>query len=236
MRVLLVEDEVYMARAIGEALKKSGYLVDLAHDGETGSDLAVSGMYDMVILDIMLPNKDGYGILADIRGAGIHVPVLFLTAKGELPDKIAGLDKGADDYLPKPFHMEELLARLRALGRRKPELYEEGTLHFSGTAFDPQTGRIWSEDAGEETAEELTPKESLLLESLIRARGRTLTKDQLIEKVWGWDAEAVENNVETHISLLRKKLARLGADSAVVTVRGAGYRAATEREDGKGSE
>lgn len=219
MKILMVEDEQYIAEAIAQVLKQNHYTVDLAYDGEYGLDCALSGIYDMIILDIMLPRKDGLTVLREMRANGMKTPTLLLTAKGQIEDKVYGLDCGADDYLPKPFHTDELLARLRALARRPPELNHEGTLEAGDLRFNPHT-LLLTCGTNETT---LSPKEAQLLELLIRSTNTAVSKEQIIEKLWGYDSEAGDNHVETHVSLLRKKIARLQSGVTLRTIRGAGY-------------
>ena len=220
MRVLLVEDEKYMARAVAEILKKNNYTVDLAHDGEYGLDCALSGIYDFIVLDIMLPKKDGLTILKELRGAGLETPVILLTAKGQIEDKVKGLDLGADDYLPKPFHTDELLARLRALNRRKASAFHsDGVLAFGDIRLSPHTLIL----ACEEREIQLKLKEAQILELLMVNKNQILSKDAIIEKVWGYEADAEDNHVETHVSRLRKALVRVRSHTEIRTVRGAGY-------------
>jgi len=227
MRVLMVEDEKYMARAIAEVLKKNKYSVDLAHDGQYGLDCALSGIYDMIILDIMLPKIDGFSILKEIRNQRIETPVILLTARGQVEDKVSGLDLGADDYLTKPFHADELLARLRALGRRKDGLLHDGILRFSDISLSPNTLVITSNDK----SVKLTLKESQLLELLIHNKNIIISKDMIIEKIWGFDSNVEDNHVEVHISLLRKKLSKIDSCTQIKTIRGAGYTLAAGRSD-----
>ncbi|MGO5023501.1 response regulator transcription factor [Lawsonibacter sp. LCP25S3_G6] len=219
MRILLVEDEEYMAQAVAQVLGKNNYTVDLAHDGEYGLDCALSGIYDIVILDIMLPGRSGLEILKTLRQERIAVPVLLLTAKGETEDKVTGLDLGADDYLTKPFEMQELLARLRVLARRKQEISVQNGYAFGDTHLNPYTLSLY---CGNQSFK-LTLKESQLLEMLMDARGGVISKDRIIEKVWGFDSDAEDRHVEVYISFLRKKLKALGADTSIETVRGMGY-------------
>ena len=219
MRVLIVEDEKYMARAVAEVLKKNHYSVDLAHDGEYGLDCALSGVYDMIVLDIMLPKLDGLAVLREIRKSHIDAPIILLTARGQVEDKVQGLDCGADDYLAKPFHTDELLARLRALSRRKPEFLPEALLTFGNVALSPHSLMLTAESG----KAKLTLKESQLLELLIKNVNTVISKDSIIEKVWGYDAGAEDNHVEAHISLLRKKLSGVGSSCRIKTIRGAGY-------------
>lgn len=219
MRILLVEDEKYLALAVVESLKKNHYSVDLAHDGEYGLDCALSGIYDAIILDIMLPKRDGLSVLTELRENKIDTPVILLTARDTIEDKVKGLDLGADDYLPKPFHTEELLARLRALGRRKSELLNDGVLTFGDIGLIPHTLML---SCGDREAK-LTLKESQLLEMLIKNTYAIVSKDMMIEKVWGYESDAEDSHVESHISLLRKKLSAVESHCSIRSIRGAGY-------------
>ena len=226
MKVLMVEDERDLADAVTTILQKHNFTVDNAYDGEYGLDCALTGIYDFIILDIMLPKMDGLSVLKEMRSADIKTPVLMLTAKGELRDKVHGLDSGADDYLPKPFHVDELLARLRALGRRKGELHVDGVIQINDLSFNPQTLTLTKSADGEEGDKELklTLKESQLLELLISRKGSYVSKDTIIEKLWSYDADVDDSHVESHVSLLRKKLATAGADITIKASRGIGYR------------
>ncbi|MDR3119730.1 MAG: response regulator transcription factor [Clostridiales bacterium] len=219
MRVLMIEDEVYIARAIAEVLRKNNYAVDLAHDGVYGLDCARAGIYDFILLDVMLPKLDGLSVLRQLRREGSETPVILLTAKDELSDKVAGLDSGADDYLPKPFHTDELLARLRALGRRPSDMRQGGWLSARDIELSPHK-LILRRGAVEER---LKLKEAQILELLMRNKNCILSKSTIIKKVWGFDTNANDNNVESHISLLRKKLSAIGSDNSIQTVRGVGY-------------
>ena len=219
MRILFVEDEKYIAEAIEQVLKKNNYSVDLAFDGDYGLDCVLSGIYDIIILDIMLPKMDGLSILKKIRGQNINTPILLLTARGQIEDKVQGLDSGADDYLSKPFHKEELLARLRALSRRQTELNQDGRLCFGSIELNPNTLAV---NCGK-TEVPLSLKESHILELLMKNKGLVLSKERIIEKVWGYESDADDSHVETHMSLLRKKLTGLNSDILIRTIRGAGY-------------
>jgi len=220
MKILLVEDERDLADAVSAILQKSNFAVDNAYDGEYGLDCALTGIYDLIILDIMLPKMDGLRVLRELRAAGVQTPVLMLTARGEIRDRVAGLDCGADDYLPKPFHIDELLARLRALGRRKGELLVDGIIKLGQICFNPQTLTLIY--GGREIC--LTLKESQLLELLVSRRGAYVSKDIIIEKVWSYDADVQDSHVESQVSLLRKKLAAAGGELSVKASRGIGYR------------
>lgn len=219
MRILMVEDEKYMAKAVAEILKKNHYTVDLVHNGEDGLDHALSGIYDIIILDIMLPKKDGLTILKEVRKAGIDTPVILLTAKVQIEDKVKGLDFGADDYLPKPFHTDELLARLRALNRRKPGFINDGILSFADLKLAPNT--LVLSCNGHEI--KLKLKEAQILELLITNRNQILSKNTIIERIWGYNADAEDNHVEIHISRLRKAISQIQSHASIRVIRGVGY-------------
>lgn len=228
MKVLYVEDEKNMARAVAQVLKKNNYSVDLAHDGEEGFDLAASGVYDVVILDIMLPKRDGISILREMRKLNVTTPVILLTAKGETEDKIAGLDSGADDYLAKPFQTGELMARLRALGRRKELIVANNTLVFGDIELNYNALDLF----GNGQTFHLTLKESQLLELLIINKNQALSTETIIEKVWGWDSDAEDSHVQVQVAFLRKKLSLLSKCVKIKTVRGIGYMLALDNEEG----
>jgi len=220
MKILMVEDERDLADAVTVVLQKNNFAVDNAYDGEYGLDCALTGIYDIIVLDIMLPKMDGLRVLRELRAADVPTPVLMLTAKGELRDRVAGLDCGADDYLPKPFHIDELLARLRALGRRKGELHVDGVIQLGPLQFNPQTLSLLHN----KREISLTLKESQLLEVLAARKGGYVSKDTIIEKVWSYDADVQDSHVESQVSLLRKKLAAAGGGLTVKASRGVGYR------------
>ncbi|SDZ08199.1 DNA-binding response regulator, OmpR family, contains REC and winged-helix (wHTH) domain [Evansella caseinilytica] len=219
MRVLLVEDERRMAEAIGQVLKKNNYSVDLAHDGEYGLDCALSGIYDMIVLDIMLPKLDGISLLMELRQHRIFTPVILLTAKGETEDKVRGLDSGADDYLAKPFQTEELLARMRALGRRQGELLHENILRYGDIELNPHTLDLKCR----EKSFRLTLKEAQLLELLLKHSGMILPTATIIEKLWGFETDTEDRHVQVYVSFLRKKLVQLESAVKIKSVRGKGY-------------
>lgn len=220
MRILVVEDERYLAEALADILRKNHYTADTVFDGEDGLDYAESGIYDIIILDIMLPKINGIEVLRRMRAEKIKTPVILLTAKSEVSDKVLGLDSGADDYLAKPFDTEELLARVRALGRRREDIVLDNTLSCGDTVLNTSTLKLSRET--KEVA--LTQKEFALLEFLIANRGRIVSKGQIIEKLWGFDSDAEDNHVEVYISFLRKKLLFLSSSITIQTVRGMGYR------------
>lgn len=219
MRILIVEDELHLAEALAQILRKNNYTVDSANDGEAGLDNALSDIYDLIILDIMLPKMDGISVLKNIRKEGISTPVILLTARGEITDKVIGLDSGADDYLPKPFATEELLARIRALSRRKGEVLPDNTLQYGDIELN--TAALKLSKGSREV--KLILKESELLELLIIRKNSVTSKEMIIEKIWGFDSEAEYNHVEVYISFLRKKLLFLESDVSINTIRGIGY-------------
>lgn len=219
MRILIAEDEVHLAEAVSQILKKNNYSVDMVHDGRSGLDYAQSGIYDLLLLDIMMPEMDGITVLKKLRSEGIHTPVILLTAKGELSDKVTGLDYGADDYIAKPFATEELLARIRAALRRKGEVVPEDGLKFGDIELN--TTQLKLSVQGKEI--KLNLKENELLELLIARKQAITSKEQIIEKLWGFDSEVEYNNVEVYISFLRKKLTFLNSAVRINTIRGVGY-------------
>ncbi|MBU5333093.1 MAG: response regulator transcription factor [Anaerocolumna aminovalerica] len=219
MKILYVEDEKYMARAVAQVLRKNNYSVDLAYDGENGLDLVSSGLYDIVILDIMLPKLDGIGVLHEMRKRSILTPVILLTAKGETEDKVKGLDSGADDYLAKPFQTEELMARLRALGRRRGQFTADNILCYGDIELNYNTLDL----LGNGQTFHLTLKESQLLELLITNKGQAITTEIIIEKLWGWNSDTEDSHVQVQVAFLRKKLSLITKRVKIKTVRGIGY-------------
>ena len=219
MNILVVEDEVRLCEAVIKILKKDKHLADGVHNGEDGLDYGLTGLYDVILLDIMLPGLDGLSVLRRLREAKVATPVILLTARDMTGDKVRGLDTGADDYLTKPFEAEELLARIRAVSRRKGELAPD----------DPSFGDLVLKAASSELSccgrsIALSLKEYQMMEILLRNGERIVTKELLIEKIWGYDSDAVHNNVEVYISFLRKKLKFLGSAVEIQTARGLGYR------------
>ncbi|MGF1472697.1 MAG: response regulator transcription factor [Rubrobacteraceae bacterium] len=220
-RILIVEDEQKLARLISRVLNEEGYAPETAHDGREGLSLALSEDYDLLILDWMLPDRSGVQILRALRAAEIGVPVLMLTARDQIEDRVEGLDAGADDYLPKPFAFPELLARVRALTRRS---WKEGTRNeniFSAgdVTLDPVRHEV--RRGGERV--ELTAKEFALLATLLQRPGQVFTRPVLLDTVWDGSPEVYANVVDLYVSYLRKKLDRNGETSRIRTVRGVGY-------------
>ena len=218
MRILIVEDEKQLADATAAILKKEQYFVDVVYDGQDGLDYALSDIYDLVLLDIMLPKLNGIDVLKQVRAHGLSVPVMLLTARTEVGDKIRGLDAGADDYLTKPFNKGELLARVRALTRRKGDI-PPNELAFGDVKLNQSTYELI---CGEE-AVKLGGKEFKIMQMLMYAPKNIISKDEFIEKIWGYDTEAEYNSIEVYISFLRKKLGVIGSTVKIKASRGIGY-------------
>ena len=221
MKILLAEDERRMAEALLELLRQEGYDVDWFANGIEALLAAQANVYDALILDVMLPGSDGFAITSALRREGISTPILMLTARGELEDKVQGLDSGADDYLTKPFLTEELLARLRALVRRSSGMNDEAQLSGGDIVLDETTLTLRNVHTGESVR--LGDKEFRILEYFLRNRGRILTRDQLVQRVWGYDSDAEYNNLAVYLSFLRRKLAFVGSTVEIRAVRGGGY-------------
>lgn len=217
MRILIAEDEISIARALKVILEKNKFTVDVVHDGITALDYITDIKYDGIVLDIMMPGADGLEVLKKTRDAGIMTPVLFLTAKSEVEDRVAGLDAGADDYLPKPFAMSEFLARTKALTRRSGS-YTPAVIEFSDTRLDLNEYTLSAK-----TSVRLNNKEFQLMEIFMRCPRRVFSSDELMERIWGLDADAGIDVVWTYIGFLRKKLREIRAGASIKTIRGAGY-------------
>ncbi len=217
MKVLVVEDEHKIANSIKKGLELENFVADVAFDGTEGFDMAASGDYDVIILDLMLPGMDGVEICKELRSEGVHTPILMLTAKSQIVDKVKGLNAGADDYLAKPFAFEELLARVKALNRRPKKL--DGKILSAGEiVLDTQKQTVTSE--GKEML--LSVKEFSLLEYFLRHPNQVISKDRLIASVWNYDTDILPNTVEVFVASLRKKLGR----EVIKTIRGFGYKIA----------
>ena len=218
MQVLIVEDEVRLAAALKEILEKEKYMVDVVHDGDSALDYITSGIYDVIVLDVMLPGQDGFTIAKKARAAKIETPIIMLTARNEIQNRVKGLDAGADDYMTKPFAPSELLARIRAVTRRQGEVITD-KLTFGDLELDLSTCQL---SKGVKSVH-LNFKEFELLKLLITNQGSPMTKDTLITKIWGYDSDASDNNVEAYISFLRKKIAFLGSSVKISALRKVGY-------------
>lgn len=221
MRILIVEDEHKIANSLKKGFEQESFAVDLAFNGDEGFDLASSEDYSVILLDVMLPGMDGFSVCKKLREEGIHTPILMLTAKGELQDKVAGLDIGADDYLVKPFAFSELLARVKSLLRR-PKKFVASKMVVSDLVLDSSSFEVTR--SGKKI--NLSKKEFSLLEFLMRHKGKILTKDQLIAGVWNYEADILPNTVEVYIGYLRKKIDQefSKGPSLIHTVRGFGYK------------
>lgn len=215
MKILVVEDEHKIATSIKKGFEQESWICDLAFDGEDGYNIAISESYDVIILDLMLPKKDGISIAKDLRSGGVHTPILMLTAKGEIDDKVAGLNSGADDYLVKPFAFEELIARVQALTRR-PEQITNSKLQIANLVLDQKALEVKKDNK----LIQLSKKEYQLLEYLMKNKGRTVSKDEIISHVWSYESDVLPNTVEVFIKYLRNKLGK----DLVKTIRGFGYK------------
>ena len=219
MRVLIVEDEVRLAATLQDLLEMDGYTADVCHDGESGLDNALTGIYDVILLDVMLPKMDGFTVLRRLRAEGGSTPVLMLTARSEVTDKVTGLDSGADYYLTKPFEPRELLACVRALVRRQPELRSTDQLGYGDLALEKSSFTLSC--AGRSVR--LSRKEYDMMELLMLNQKVVITKEKLLVKIWGYESDAEDNNVEVYISFLRKKLEHLHSKVRIKTIRMVGY-------------
>ena len=218
MRLLIAEDEADLAEALGAFFEKNHFSVDIVHDGRAACDYAEAGAYDAMVLDVMMPYMDGFAVLRTLRERGDKTPILLLTARGETRDRVAGLDLGADDYLPKPFDPDELLARVRALLRRS-DTYRPSVLSLGDLSLDPATGEL---SCGTKRAR-LSGREFQLMELFLRSPGMLFSAERLMEKIWGWDSEAEISVVWVNISNLRKKLKAIGSGVQISASRGLGY-------------
>lgn len=226
MQILIVEDDVRLASALTHILEDNHYEVDVVHDGEAGISYGESGIYDVIILDVMLPKKDGFAVTTALRRANISTPILLLTARDATTDKITGYDSGADDYMTKPFSPAELMAHLRALTRRHGDVAFERLV-----AGDLELGLESYDLACKDKSIHLSFKEFSICRILMSNPGQIVSKETLLTKAWGADSNAGDNNVEAYISFLRKKLVHIGSAAKIETVRMAGYRLAITAVD-----
>lgn len=222
MKILVVEDEKLLAASLKDLLEAKGFQVDLAYDGITGADYAETGVYDLLILDVMMPGLNGFQVARQLRAHRCATPILMLTAKSELDDRVSGLDSGADYYLTKPFASRELLACVSALLRRQGDQVDE--LRFGNTALDLSSCTL---SCGQRQVR-LSAREFDVMRLLLQSRERILSKEAILERVWGYDSEAVENHVEVYVGFLRKKLASIGSDVKISAARRLGYRLEVE--------
>ena len=217
MKILIVEDERLLADSLKALLEKKGFQVEAVYDGETGEEYAQLGVYDLLILDVMMPKLDGYELARRVRASRCGVPILMLTARSALEDRVQGLNAGADYYLTKPFDSRELLACINALLRRQGSQVDELTL--GNTALDLATGMLVR---GEKSVR-LSAKEFDVMRALLQAGGANLSKESILARVWGYDSNATENHVEVYVGFLRKKLASIGSDIKITAIRRLGY-------------
>ena len=217
MKILVIEDEKLLADSIKEMLERKGFQVEAVYDGETGKEYAELGIYDLLILDVMMPKMDGYEVARQVRLHRCNTPILMLTAKSDVADRIAGLNAGADYYLTKPFDSGELLASINALLRRQAGQVNE--MVFGNTALDLGTGMLM---AGGKTVR-LSAKEFDVMRLLLQAGKRNLSKSAILSHIWGLESNAVENHVEVYVAILRKKLSSISSDVKIVSIRGLGY-------------
>ncbi|TCL76300.1 DNA-binding response OmpR family regulator [Hydrogenispora ethanolica] len=215
MKLLLIEDEVQLTKVLSYLLQKNGYVVKVATDGTAGLDMALTGEYDIIVLDWLLPGQDGKAIVKELRRHKLDVPILLMTAKDGLKDRIEGLDSGADDYLVKPFSTDELLARLRALLRRANRVITDNTITAAGMKLDPLKNEVIKDNK----VIQLSVKEASLLELLMSHSGQVITKERIFERVWGYYSKSEFSNIDLYIHYLRKKL----NTPCIKTVRGVGY-------------
>ena len=215
MKLLVVEDEHKIANSLKKGFEQESFICDVAYDGESGYDLASSEEYDLIVLDIMLPKKNGISILRDLRRDGIHTPILMLTAKGEMDNKLEGFNSGADDYLVKPFSFEELVARVKALSRRPNEIRNE-IIKIKDLQIDTKNQEVKKD----RNLIQLSKKEYQLLEYLMRNKGKIISKDNIISHIWDYEAEILPNTVEVFVKYLRNKI----GNNMIKTIRGFGYK------------
>ncbi len=222
MRILIVEDEYKLADVVAARLKKENYEVDISTDGEDGLYNAESGIYDLIILDVMLPGMNGFEILKELREEKIDTKVIMLTAKSMLEDKLEGLTGGANDYITKPFHIDELVARVNIQLRQNTENVQKDYIEFSDIQLQTKSSKLMCTSTGEEIA--VVNKEFQLLEYFITNANQILSKDMIYDKVWGYDNEIESNNLEVYLSFIRRKLKAVGSKVNIKAVRGMGYR------------
>ena len=220
MKILIIEDEKAIAEAIEEMLKKEKYDVRICNNGEEGGYEALTGIYDLIILDIMIPRKNGFEILKELREEKIKTPVIMLTAKSEMEDKLRGLENGADDYITKPFHMRELIARIKVILKRNTNIEDINNIQYGNLTLNLNTGEIETQN----NKISINGKELKLLETLLINKNQIVSRETITDKIWGFDSDAEYNNVEVYISFLRRKLKLLNSNVCIKTVRGLGYK------------
>ena len=220
MNILIIEDEYSLADAIAETLKNEKFNVCIKTNGEDGEDEALTENYDLILLDIMLPKKNGFEILRNLREMKIKTPIIMLTAKSEIDDKLQGLEHGADDYITKPFAMRELIARVKAVLRRTNDIEDTECLKYSDLILDLKTAKLKCGDS----EIQISGKELELLEQLLLNKNQILSRENLLERIWGYDSDAEYNNVEVYITFIRRKLKLINSNVNIKAVRGIGYK------------
>lgn len=226
MKILIIEDEYSLADAIAETLQKEKFVVNIITNGEDGENEALTNVYDLILLDVMLPKKDGFEILTNLRKEKIDTPIVMLTAKSEMSNKLNGLENGADDYITKPFHMRELVARVKVILKRKVNIEDTNVLEYSDLKLDLGTGKMSVND----TEIAINGKELTLLEILLLNKNQIVNREILANKIWGYNSETEYNNVEVYVSFLRKKLKLLKSKVKIKAVRGIGYKLEEEND------
>ncbi len=226
MKILIIEDEYSLADAIAETLKKENYTTKIVTNGEDGEDEALTNVYDLILLDVMLPKKDGFEILKDLKMQKITTPIIMITAKSEISDKLKGLENGVDDYITKPFHMREVVARVKIVLKRNANIEDTNTLEYSDLKLDLSTGKMISNNL--DIA--INGKELDLLEILLINKNQIVSREILADKIWGYNSDAEYNNVEVYVSFLRKKLKLIKSKVKIKAVRGIGYKLEEEND------
>lgn len=220
MRILIIEDEYALADAISEILKKENFTVDIVTNGIEGEDEALTGVYDLILLDVMLPGKNGFEILEKLKKEKVKTPIIMLTAKSEINDKLQGLENGADDYITKPFHIRELVARVKNIIKRTNEMQETNLIEYGDLKLNIYTCELICNDKNIK----VNGKELKLLQQLLINKNQVISKEDLTNKIWGYDSEAEYNNVEVYITFLRRKLKLLNSNVKIKAIRGIGYK------------
>lgn len=220
VKILIIEDEYSLADAIAETLKKENFAVEIITDGQEGEYEALTNVYDLILLDVMLPHKNGFEILKQLRKEKLLTPIIMLTAKSEIYDKLEGLENGADDYITKPFHMKELVARIKVILKRNSNLEDTDIIDFGDLKLDSKTGKMI---CGQNEIT-INGKELELLETLLINRNQIINREVLANKIWGYDSDAEYNKVEVYVSFLRKKLKLLNSKVKIKAIRGIGYK------------
>lgn len=226
MKILIIEDEYSLADAIAETLKKENFTPNIITNGEEGENEALSNIYDLILLDVMLPDKDGFEILNNLRKEKIETPIIMLTAKSEMSDKLNGLENGADDYITKPFHMRELMARVKVILKRNINIKDTNILEYGDLKLHLGTGKM----STSHSEISINGKELDLLEILLLNKNQIANREMLANKIWGYNSEAEYNNVEVYVSFLRKKLKLLKSNVKIKAVRGIGYKMEEEND------